>query len=191
MKTEKGKKIYKTTMLHVFRLFVTGPALFFLYSFYLETFKDERFLSYGATGFKAAVSYHLKYPYEFISFLIIIFVPYLYYCFIRGSVFYEKGFTFNKGMPFLNIYIPYVAVTKYKLLHPETIMAISTHRNETFLIADNNLPRIIAILDQQNIQGDLASKEYVTLLQNMFKFFIIVFGFTILLLVLKKFGFLG
>jgi hypothetical protein len=55
-------------------------------------------------------------------------------------------------------------------------------------VADNNIERVIAILDQHNISGDLAQDEFVKLFANFKKFIFIVFAFTIVLFLVKKLG---
>jgi hypothetical protein len=56
------------------------------------------------------------------------------------------------------------------------------------VIADNSVERVIAILDQQNIQGDLAQDDYVKLISNYKMFMMMVIGFTVFVFAMKKLG---
>jgi hypothetical protein len=183
-----GKKLYKSSTLNIFRLVVLALVVFFLNDFILDTYTYEKFQADGRFKIIDVIQYHYRYPKEFISFLFIILSPAVYFSFIRGVRFHEKGFVFNHGPPFMNSTILYSEVTKYKLLHPKYIIAIHTKNNGIFLITDNTAERIIALLDQQNIQGDLARDDYVNLITNFRKFVFIVLSFTLLVFFLKKAG---
>jgi hypothetical protein len=63
----------------------------------------------------------------------------------------------------MNKYVLYADVKTYKLLHPNLIVTIHTKNGDVYLIADNSVERVIAILDQHNIQGDLARDDYANL----------------------------
>jgi hypothetical protein len=187
-----GKRLYKTSMLNIFRLIVLLIFIFFLNDFYLDTFTYQKFQIEARFKIIDVFNYHYRYPFEFITFFSLFITPSIYYAFIRGVAFFEKGFIFNKGLPFLSKTILYSEVTGYKLLHPQCAISISTKSGEVFVIADNSMERVIAILDQQNIPGDLARDEYTRLISNYRKFIFIVLGFTAFLFVLKKIGiFLG
>ncbi len=181
-----GKKIYKTSMLNVFRLIIIAIVIFFFNGFYLETFTYENFQAVGKFRILDVLKYHYTYPLEFISFFCLIIIPALYYGVIRGVRFYEKGFLFNRGLPFMNKKILYSEVATYKLLHPELAITIHTKAGEVFVLADNHMQRVIAILDQHNIQGDLARDDYVRLITNYRKFIIIIVSFTVFIFVAKK-----
>jgi hypothetical protein len=186
-----GKKIYKTSMLNTFRLVILGILIFFVNDFILETYTYEKFQADGQFKILDVIKYHYRYPVEFISFVFLIIFPALYYSFIRGVRFYEKGFIFNRGLPFMNKTILYSDVKIYKLLHPNQIVSIHTNNGDTFLIADNSLERVIAILDQHNIQGDLARDDYAKLITNVKKFILVVLSFTLFVFLLKKIGLLA
>jgi len=183
-----GKKLYKTSMLNVFRLFILAVTVFFFNNFYLETFTYEKFQVARRFKILDVIDYHMKYPAEFLTFFVLIIVPAIYYSFIRGVRFYEKGFVFNRGIPFLNRPILYSDVTTYKLLHPELAISISVNNGDIYLIADNSVERVIAILDQQNIKGDLAQDGFVRVISNYKKFFLVIVSFLMFLFVIKKMG---
>ncbi len=175
-------------MLNIFRLFILAVTVFFLNNFYLETFTYEKFQLARRFKILDVIDYHMKYPAEFLTFFILIIVPAIYYGFIRGVRFYEKGFVFNRGIPFLNRAVLYSEVTTYKLLHPELAISIHVGNGDIYLIADNAVERVIAILDQQNIRGDLAQDGFVRVISNYKKFFFVIICFTIFLFVIKKLG---
>lgn len=190
-----GKRLYKTSMLNLFRLLVLAVVIFFFNDFYLETITapkfqemlielpNKSFISRILTFFK----YHYTYPRDLISFLGTIMVPALYYAFIRGVRFHEKAFVFNRGIPFLNHTINYADVKRYKLFHPKYAISMHLHNGDSFVIADNSVERVIAILDQQNIAGDLGD-DYAKIFTNFKRVVIFVLCFTVLLFLIRKLG---
>lgn len=183
-----GKKLYKTSMLNIFRLIILAIVVFFLNDFILNTYTYEKFQISGRFKIIDVIEYHYRYPREFITFFFLIIVPAFYYAFIRGIRFYDKGFVFNRGLPFMNKTVMYDEIKTYKLLHPKHVVTIHTGKKDVFLIADNSVERVIAILDQHNIQGDLAQDDYVNLITNFRKFIIVVLSFTVVVFLLIKLG---
>lgn len=183
-----GKKLYKTSMLNIFRLGIFAIVLFFFNDFYLETFTYEKFQADGRFKILDVLNYHYRYPYEFFVFFGLIIIPAIYYGVIRGVRFHEKGFVYNRGLPFFNKAVPYSEIKTYKLLHPKKAISIHSEKGDVFVIADNTVERVIAILDQHNIKGDLAQDDYVRLITNYKKFLMMVIGFTIFIFVFKKLG---
>ena len=184
-----GKKLYRTSMVNVFRLVVFAIVLFFLNDFILDTYTYEKFQAVGRFKILDVIQYHLKYPYEFITFFCLIIIPAFYYSFVRGVRFCEKGFIFNRGLPFMNKSVLYTDIKIYKLLQPNHVVTIHTNNGDVYLVADNNIERVIAILDQHNIQGDLARDDYSKLIMNAKKFIIVVVSFTLVVFFMKKLGF--
>ena len=185
-----GKKLYKTSMLNVFKLVILAVVVFFTNDFILDTYTYEKFQAIGRFKILDVLNYHYRYPNEFITFFLIVLVPAIYYAFIRGVRFCEKGFVFNRGLPFMNKEVLYTDVKDYKLLQPNHVITIHTQKGDVFVIADNNIERVIAILDQHNIKGDLARDDYSRLIMNAKKFIIVVLTFTLVVFLLKKFGLL-
>lgn len=181
-----GKKLYRTSMLNLFRLVILAIVIFFLNDFILNTYTYEKFQAVGRFKFLDVIDYHFRYPYEFITFIFLIIIPAIYYAFMRGVRFYEKGFVFNRGLPFLNKIVLYSDVKIYKLLHPKHMVTIHALNGEVYLIADNSVERVIAILDQHNIKGDLAQDDYANLIVNFKKFVLVILSFTMIVFVLKK-----
>lgn len=183
-----GKKLYKTSMLNEFRIVIFGLVIFFFNDFYLDTFTYEKFQAGGKFKILDVIMYHYFYPYEFITFFFLIIIPALYYGLFRGAKFCEKGFTFNRGLPFLNRSVLYSDIKTFKLLHPKKAISIHSKNGDIFVIADNSVERVIAILDQHNIQGDLAQDDYVKLISNYKMFMMMVIGFTVFVFAMKKLG---
>jgi len=187
---ERGKKIYRTAMLAPFRLVFFTLAFFFYRDFYLSTFQEPKFIESGAFEVWDVIQFHYKYPFELITLTALVLAPILYYGFVRGVRFYEKGYLFNQGLPFFNQWVSYQDVKQYKLLLPKSILAMFTKNGDIHVVADGNIERVIALLDQHNVPGDLAQDAYVRLIQNVRKFFIVVLTFTVALYIVKKFGLL-
>lgn len=190
-----GKKIYKTSMLNFFRVLLLAIVIFFINDLYLETLATPKFWELlkdnTVTGRTATFfSYNYKYPADFISFFLLIIVPAIYYGFIRGVSFHEKGFSFNRGLPFMTQKVMYEDVKSYKLLHAKLSISINTKNGDAFVVNDNAVERVIAILDQHNIQGDLANEEYVKIFKFIKSAIIFVCGFVFLLFVVRKLGLL-
>lgn len=183
-----GKRLYKTSMLNIFRLIVLSVTVFFFNNFYLETFTYENFQAVGRFRILDVIEYHYRYPSEFITFFILIFGPAVYYSLIRGARFHEKGFVINKGVPFWNKVCRYEDVSKYKLLHPDLSLSIHMKNGDVFVVLDNNVKRVLAILDQHNIQGDLAHEDFVRLISSARRIVMILVSVTIMLFIIKKTG---
>lgn len=185
-----GKKLYKTSMLLVFKLIVFSVVVFFFNNFYLETFTNSKFDLESGRSILEVVNFHYRYPEDFIRFFLIIIVPAIYYAFFRGISFHEKGFIYNRGLPFMNRSVSFENVANYKLLHPQLALSIHCKNGDVFLVADNNIERVIAILDQQNIPGNLAPDEFVKMITSYRKFLIVIIIVSLTLFFLRKIGLL-
>lgn len=190
MRAGRGKKIYRTSMLGSFRFIMLILAFSFYRDAYLETFREPKFIERGSFGFWDVVAYHWHYPAEMITLSALVMLPIIYYGIIRGVRFFEQGYYFNKGLPFLNQWVPYSEVKQYKLLLPKSILAMFTRSGEIHLVADANIERVIALLDQHNVPGDLAQDAYVRLFENIRKFFVVVLAFALVMFVVKWLGWL-
>lgn len=184
----RGKRIYRTSMIAPFRLVLLGLVLFFYHGLYQETFHIERFVREGRFGFSDVLAFHLKYPSEFIWLTAILMPAVIYYGFIRGVRFFERGYLFNRGVPFLNSWFSFEDVSHYKLLAPKNIIALFSKFGEIHLISDGNIERVIAILDQHGVKGDLAQEAQVKLVENVKKYIYVVMTFTFVLYVALKLG---
>ena len=110
-----GKKLYKTSMLNGVRLFLLVLVFFFFRDFYLETYSEPKFIEMNNFSILGVAKFYYMYPHELIILCFMVFFPAIYYGFVRGTVFYSEGLTYNRGIPFLNTYIPYKRIKSYKL----------------------------------------------------------------------------
>lgn len=189
-----GKKVYKTSMLWAFKFIVIALVLFFFNDFYLDTITDDRFADMisksGSSGKRILdfFAFTTKYPGDLISFILMIMVPALYFGFIRGVRFHERAIVFNRGIPFMRQIVFYEDIKTYKLLHPKLAISIHSKKGDAFVVADEHIERAIAILDQHNIQGDLAQDEFVKLLGNYKNLIVFIGTFIIVLYAVRKLG---
>lgn len=190
-----GKRLYRTSMLSLFRVLVLGVVIFFINDFYLETITNTTFQEMMAdqtpsrlVRFLTFFRYHFKYPIDLINLLLVVIFPAIYFAFIRGVRFHEKGFLFNKGVPFLDSTVLYPEVKSYKLLHPKQAIWLTTSGGDSFIIADNDIERVIAILDQHNIQGDLAVDQYVKLVSNYKRLVVFCITAFFIIFAIRKLG---
>src|SRR6478736_6119047 len=114
-----GKKLYKSSMMNIFRLIILAIVIFFLNDFILDTYTYDKFQADGRFKIIDVIQYHYRYPQEFVTFFCLILIPAFYYSLVRGVRFHEKGFVFNRGLPFMNTTVQYDDIKTYKLLHPK------------------------------------------------------------------------
>ncbi len=184
----RGKFIYRTAMIAPFRLVVLAFVAFFYHDLYLATFSVVRFIAEGQFRFLDVLRFHLRYPSELLSISALVLPVAIYYGLIRGVRFYEKGILYNRGLPFLNQWLPFESLKSYKVIAPKNMLALSTKGGELLLVADGNLPRVIAILDQHGVKGEMASDAQVALVANLKRFVLVVLAFTLVLYTAQKAG---
>ena len=184
-----GKRLYKSTALKEFKLVYMGIAALLLVNLVLQTYSNTLFVENFAKSFSGVVDFHLKYPEDFLIYCFTILFPAIYYSFIRGIVFYEKGMTINRGFPFFNRSFLYSNISKYKIIHPQYLMGVKrSDIDEEFVFTIRNIDRVVAILDQQNISGSLG-KEKLEKTMTVNKKLVIFFAlFGTLLFVIQHFG---
>ncbi len=112
-----GKKLYKSTALKQFKAVYLGIALFLLGNLLLQTLGDPTFKSDFERSSSGVVAFHYRYPEDFFLYLVTIFVPSIYYSFIRGIVFCENGLIINRGFPFFNRSVLYKNICSYRVIH--------------------------------------------------------------------------
>ncbi len=184
----RGKKIYRTSMLYPMKWFLFALFLFFYHDLYLATFGELKFLETQDFSLFGVIRFHLKYPIEFITLTSLVLPSFLYFAFFRGVVFYEKGILYNRGIPFLNTWIPYSDCSSYRLVSAKALIALTTKTSEVYLIGSNNMSRVIAALDQHEVKGELGTSEYIKLAKNLKTFFYSVSFFTITLYLFVRLG---
>lgn len=105
------------------------------------------------------IQYHSQYPEEYIFFFLAVFIPLIYYGFIRGVTFFEQGIRINKGLPFFNTVVYYNQVEKFELISSRHFISITQKdTGDDILFSVNDVDRALAILDQNGITGDLGVK---------------------------------
>lgn len=82
----------------------------------------------------------------------------------------------------------YPDVKSYKLLHPKQAIWVTTKGGDSFIIGDNNVERVIAILDQHNVPGDLTVDQYVKLASNYRRIAIFIISAFFIIFVIRKIG---
>lgn len=153
-----GIKLYSSRTLWPFKIFylTLNILLFFqlLYSHHVSVHYFE------VPTLMERFEFHLKYPEELITYLILIFFPAIYYSFFRAIVFFENGVKLNRGLPFFNRYYHYSDFKSYKIVHPKYLVALKRADGEEFLFTTQNIDRVISILDQNQLSGDLSKANF-------------------------------
>ncbi|MBC74950.1 MAG: hypothetical protein CME64_02955 [Halobacteriovoraceae bacterium] len=184
-----GKRLYKSTALKEFKVLYMGIAGILLTNLVLQTYSNPLFTEKFQKTFSGVVDFHIKYPEDFLVYCFTILFPAIYYSFIRGIVFYEKGMTINRGFPFFNRSFLYSNISKYKIIHPKYLMGVKrSDIDEEFVFTIRNIDRVVAILDQQNIPGNLGKEKLekaMTVNKKLVVFFVL---FGTVLFVVQHFG---
>lgn len=184
-----GKKLYKSTALKEFKLLYLNIALLLLINLILRTLSDPFFEGQFAKSFMGVVNFHIQYPEDFLIWCFTILFPAIYYAFIRGIVFCENGMIINRGLPFFNRSVPYKNISKYKIIHPKYLMGVKrSDIEEEFVFTIRDIDRVIAILDQHNIPGDLGKETLEKTMTVNKKLVIIFVVFGIVMFTVQYFG---
>ncbi|MBT4722173.1 hypothetical protein HOB30_00255 [Candidatus Falkowbacteria bacterium] len=131
-----------------------------LLNLYFQTTSDPLFQKIGKSGFEAILSFHFKYPEGLILYALTIFLPALYFGFIRGVRFHENGVIINRGLPFFNMMIPYDVIERFEIIDQKYYMAIFRKDTEDeYMFTINDIDRVLAIFDQHHIKGDLGQRS--------------------------------
>jgi hypothetical protein len=153
-----GKKVYQSRAIGSVRLTIILLSFILLLNLFFQTMSDPHFLERGDNSLASILSFHWFYPQEIIIYLLTVLIPTLYYSFIRGVRFFEKGVIYNKGLPFFNSTILYRDIEKYEVVHPKYLLAITEKETkDAHLFSISQLDRVVALLDQSGIKGDLGS----------------------------------
>lgn len=161
-----GKKLYHSTSIFTIKLLATIIFLILFANLNFQTLTSAEFNQFvlengldEASRFYQVFRFHAVYPEEYIVFCITVLFPVFYYGFFRGVTFYEKGVRINKGLPFFNNVIFYNQIEKYEIIHPKFFLSITQKEtDDDILFTVNNVDRVLAILDQNDIHGDLGKK---------------------------------
>lgn len=187
-----GKKLYKSGALKQFCWVYLSIALLLLINLTFATLFDPIFEKSYQPTFSDIVNFHVKYPEDFITYFITIFIPAIYYSFIRGINFYEEGMTINRGLPFFNRNLSYKDIEEYKVVHPKFLMAVKRKDiEEEFYFTIKDVDRVVAIFDQHNIKGQLGKDELQKRMTVNKKLIIFFISFSILMIFIQYFGLVG
>src|SRR5690606_10778287 len=102
-------------MLWPLRLLVLVVFLIFLFNLYAQPVNDPNFVKWNDKSLIGIIKFHWFYPEEFVSFLVTVFLPAVYYGLIRSIRFFENGIIINRGLPFFNRVIFYTQIKSYKI----------------------------------------------------------------------------
>lgn len=183
-----SKRYYKARMLRKFRIIIGLLLVFFLFILFESTLNDPTFLAMDQHNMMDLFKFHLKYPQELITFFVAVFMPAIYFSYIRGTVFYEDKIVLNHGIPFVNSTLHYENIVNYNILHPKYLLSIKTNNEKQYLITTNDIDRVISILDKQGIKGKLSDEEYRVSKKSGKKVFVYLLVFVCLMAFLQKMG---
>ncbi len=163
-----GKKLYHSTSITSVKIMALMIIAVLFLNLFFQTLGQEHFLiflenlnlSLKDASFIHVFDYNWNYPEELILYLVTILIPAIYYGFIRGVSFYEKGIVVNKGLPFFISRISFEDIESFQIIHPKHLVSITLKESEDemlFTVRDMN--RVLAILDQNGISGKLSNRE--------------------------------
>ena len=179
MKKDLGKKLYKSKALMPFKVLFLSICIMLFINLYIQTYIDPDFLKNFEHSFWGVMNFHVAYPEQVISLILSTLIPTIYYAFIRGICFYEKGVLVNRGLPFMNHVIAYDDIQSYKIVHHKYLMSFMRKSlREELLFTVQDIDRAVAILDQHNIKGDLSNAEFhggMTTSKKLIIFYIVFF----------------
>jgi hypothetical protein len=151
-----GKILYCSRLFVPVRLLIAAVCIFLFMNIFFQTKGDPGFIATGGGGIQEMIMFHLKHPQEIITYLFLFVFPSIYYGFIRCNRFYEKGVMVNKGLPFFNEFIPYENIGSYQVVHTKYLLSLyKKGTGEEYLFTVKDIERILAILDQNHIEGKL------------------------------------
>ena len=177
-----GQKIYTTKTIFSIKLMAGIACVVLLINLYYQTFNDPEYTKYIVKDFSQFMAFHLKYPYDIISYLLFIFIPSIYYSFIRGAVFFENGITINRGFPFYNKTILYENVSSFEIIHSKMMIAIRLKDNQEIIFGVSDLDRVLSIFDQHDVTGDLKAQNRIKFsIHSLITIFFFVMGVSVAL----------
>jgi hypothetical protein len=151
-----GKKLYQSSAMPSIKAMAVIIGVVLFLNLYFQTFNDPSFIRAGLYSFKDVINFHIFYPEGFIIYVLTILLPAIYYGFLRGVRFYEKGIIINKGLPFFNMVVPFESISKFEVINQKHFMSITRKDTEDdYMFSVNQIDRVLAILDQNHISGDL------------------------------------
>ncbi len=184
-----GKKLYQSRAMPIIKLVAVLIAVILLLNLYFQTYSDPIFIKTGQEGIGAVFKFHFKYPQEFFVYLLAVLFPAIYYGFIRGVRFFENALVINRGLPFFNMAIAYEKIAKYEIISQKHLLAIRRKDTEDdYMFTVNRVDRVVAILDQHSIPGELGTEARIDKSARR-KLAVIFIGVGILMALIQYSGF--
>lgn len=184
-----GRKLYKSTALRPFKIAYLSIAALLLANLILQVMSDSYFQTHFQSSASGVGAYFWRYPQDFLIYCATIFFPAIYYSFIRGIVFCQNGMTINRGLPFFNRNVLYKNISSYKVIHPKFLMGVKrSDIDEEFVFTIRDMDRVIAILDQHNIPGELGKENFAKTMTVNKKLLIVFVLFGAALFVFQHLG---
>lgn len=185
-----GKRAFKSTAPNIVKTIILVVLGLAFINLYISTFRDEKFIQLSTKAPLSVWEFYLSYPEDFISFLVVIFIPAIYYSFIRGIVFYEKGISINRGLPFFNRELLFEQIESYKVVHPKYLISITRKDpQDELLFSVRNMDRVIGFLDGHLVRVEaLDETKEAAVSGAQKKLVMIIIGFSIALLTLQQIG---
>ena len=161
-----GKKIYRSSSILTVKIIAVLIFSILFLNLNFQTLTSAEFNQFISEQniekvgkISQVLKFHWVYPDEYLFFFITVFLPAIYYGFVRGVSFHERGVLINKGLPFFNSVVLYDQILHYEIIHPKFFLAIrQKDTGDDILFTVNDVDRVLAILDQNNISGDLGVK---------------------------------
>lgn len=176
-----GKKVYKTKSTRTIKLLAVVSIVFLLTNLYLQTFYDPTFIKNYGEGFNDILKFHLKYPYDFLSYIFFILLPSIYYGFIRGNTFYENGVVLNRGLPWYNKTISYRKIENFEVIHATLMVAIKIKDcDKKYIFGVSDVDRVLSIFDKNSVAGNLEDQDTIKLsINSVIMIFFLLMGFSV------------
>lgn len=178
-----GKKVYKTKSTSTIKSLAVLSIVVLIINLYYQTFNDPIFMTKYNGSFEDVMKFHLRYPYDILSYLFFILLPSIYYGFIRGNTFYENVVVLNRGFPWYNVIIPYEKIETFEIIHGKLMVAIKLKESkQKYVFGVSDVDRVISLFDKNSVSGDLEDQDTIKLtINSIIMIFFIVMGFSVAL----------
>ncbi|MBD65826.1 MAG: hypothetical protein CME62_11505 [Halobacteriovoraceae bacterium] len=162
-----GKKVYRSTAIATIKMMAIAIIVGLFFNLYWQTFYDPEIASLSNPTFNDLIQFHLRHPYDLLSYIFFILIPCIYFGFMRGVNFYENGIYINRGLPFYNTIVFYENIERYEIVQQNLFMSVKRKKEgDEIFFSINNVDRAIAIFDQHEVPGDLVSKSRIPINMN-------------------------
>lgn len=174
-----GRLLYSSGLFFPLKIIILFISIFLFANIFFQTQSDPGFISFGGKGLKDVFFYQITHPQEIITYLILFVFPAIYYGFFRANRFFEKGLLVNGGLPFYNEFIEYSHIGHFQIVHSKYLISVFSKKdNKELLIPVKDMERVLAILDQNGIEGKLQQEMKVShfLTQTRYLYFLVAAG---------------